>query len=297
MSKTIKLLSLPLLLLFVACSKNGYTDDTSARLARVGSHYLTLKEAKNNIPDFAFEQDSIKVLKKYREEWIQEKLLLQKASDFQLTKQQTIQQRLQKARQEVLTSAVKELVLSEFNANIEISDQEALQYYQNHKEQFVLQERYVRFRHLSTENIEFARAARQELLSGTPWPKVARLYSVKAEQRIDQSQKYWPQSVVLSELPAMKQYIATLDSADISPIRRQRGAYHFVQLTGARAAGEYAKPQWIMDRLKKWIMLEKQQQFFKSYLKNLYLEGMQHNEIELYNVLTANDQIKTDSLN
>ncbi len=297
MNKIINILSLPLLLLFSGCSQNGYEEDTSIRLARVGSHYLTLQEARSNIPDFALEQDSVKALKKYREEWIQEKLLLQKAVNLQLTEQETVQQRLQKARQEVLTSAVRELVFSEFKTNTEISDQEALQYYKNHKEQFVLQQRYVRFRHVSSKNIEFIRAARQELLSGTPWPKVARLYSEEAGQRIQQSQQFWPQSLVLNDLPIMKQYITTLDSSEVSSIRRRRGMYHFVQLTGARAAGEYAKPQWIMDRLKNWMMLEKQQQFFKSYLKNLYLEAMQHNEIELYNVLTRNIQTKTDSLN
>ncbi len=284
------------LIFFTACSQNQYEPDNSIHLARFGSHYLTLKEAREAVPRFMLRQDSIKALKKYREEWIQQKLLLRKAENIQLEDRQPVQQRLQKARAEVLKSALRQAVLAQYEANTKISDEEALRYYENHKEQFVLQERYVRYRHISTDNFKLARAARQELLSGTPWPEVARLYSDEAEMRIRQSQKYWPQSAVLNGLPPMKQYIAALDSSEISPVRSINGKYHFVQLTGARAAGQYAAPEWIMKRLKEWIILEKKRRFFNSYIENLYLEAMTDNEIELYNVLIPDTQTRLDSI-
>lgn len=286
-------LILPFLLLLSSCGQNGYESGNSVRLARAGSDYLTLREARGAIPDFVLQQDSIQAIIKYRKEWIRQQILLQKAKNMQLAEQPRVQQRLRKAHNEVFTTALREVVLSKYEANAKIDDQEALQYYKKHKEQFVLNERHVKFRHVSTENIEFARAARQELLSGTPWPKVARLYSDQAEQRIRQSQKFWPLSAVLNDNPILEQYIASLDSGGISPPRRINGVYHFVQLTGARGAGEFVKPERVLGELKKWIMLEKKRQFFKSYVKNLYLEAKQHNEIELYNVL--NNESKTDT--
>lgn len=284
-----KIYLLPVLLLMTACSEGGYQSSQSVLLARVGNHYLTLQEARAAVPDFMMQQDSLKALQSYRKEWIQQKLLLQKANELQLSGQEAIQRRLQNNREQILTNALRQVLLSQYDASTVISDEEALSYYKNNKEQFILKERYVQFRHVSTDSIKYARAARQELLSETPWPEVARLYSENAQQQIKQAQKYRPQSTVFSNYPVLKQYIAELDSGQISPVRHLKGAYHFVQLIGSREAGETAKPEWILKQLKEWIMLEKKQQFFNSYVKNLYLNAMEHNEIELYNVLKPNE--------
>ncbi len=289
-------ITLILMAFFSACTNESSETSESVQLARVESEYLTLHEAREQIPDFALKQDSIKMLQQFREQWIDQQLLLHKAYDLDLLQQQKIQKRLEDARNEVLTSALREVILTRFKQNNEISNEEALRYYNIYKDQFQLKERYIRFRHLSAEDITFARTARQQLQAGTPWSEIADSYSTSSEQRIRQSEKFWPESSVLSDLPVMKRYITTLDSGEISPIRRNRNMYHFVQLTGARAAGEYSKPEWIMDRLKEWIMLEKQHRFYNSFLKNLYLKALSDNEIEVSNVLIPNNNRKPDSV-
>lgn len=288
MSK-IKIYILPALLFLSACSQNKYGAGNSVRLARAGNAYLTLEEALETIPAYMMREDSIQAIQTFTKEWVEQKLLLQKAQKSHLADKENIQRKLQNARERVLKNALRQLLLSEFDAKTTVSDAEALRYYRNNREQFILQERYVQFRHVSTANYKYARAARSELLSGKQWPEVANLFSKDAEQRIKQSQKYWPQSMVLNDLPVLKQYIADLDSGQISPVRQLKGKYHFVQLTGSRAAGKAAKPAWIMDQLKEWIMLEKKRQFFKSYVKNLYLKAKKDNDIEFYDVLNLNE--------
>lgn len=279
---------LTIVLLMGACSKMEYNSNNSKQLARVGNYYLTFQEARNAIPDFVMQQDSMAAIQAYAKSWVQKKIILKEAHKIQLAGNESVQKKLQNAREQVLVHALRNIIIARYADKTSVSDEEAMRYFQNNRQQFVLQERYVKFRHVTTDSVKYARAARQEILAGTTWPEVANLYSENADQRIKQSKKYWPVSVVLNEFPVLEQYLAELDSGQTSPVRRLQGKYHFIQLIGAREVGEMAKPEWLIDQLKDWIMLDKKQQFFNSYLKNLYLNAIANNEAELYNVKKQN---------
>jgi len=274
-------------LLLSGCDGGSTEDDKSVRLARVGSSYLTLEEARTNIPAFLLTQDSIRSLQNYREKWVREQLLLLEARNLQLSQQKQVQQRLDNARKEILTNALRDAVIAEFTKNVTISNQEMLNYYNKYKEQLVLPERYVQFRHLETSSLSSARIARQELQANVSWPEIARKYSQNSEQKILEARKFWPQSAVLNNEPQMKRYIITLDSGAISPIQRENSLYHFVQLTNSKAKGDYSELQWFTEVIKEWLLNEKQRKHYNAYVKNLYLNAKEDNEIDLFNVLST----------
>lgn len=278
-------------LIFCQCTDIRTNGTKNVQLARVGSNYLTLDDAREEIPSFLLKRDSLQSLQNYRENWIREQLLLAEARSLQLEQQQTVRKRLVNAREEVLKSTLKELIIAQFSENVLITDREIQNYYEQHKAQLQLLERYVRFRHLETPELSIARAAREELRNGAPWPQVAHNYSLGPEAKINHAEKYWPVSSVLNELPSIKPYIATLDSGAISPIQRENGIYHFIQLTDARAEGDYSDPKWIKSELKDWLLIEKQRKHYNSYIKNLYLNAKEDNELDVFNVLP------TDTLN
>jgi hypothetical protein len=151
----------------------------------------------------------------------------------------------------------------------------------------VLPERYVQFRHLETSSLSSARIARQELQANVSWPEIARKYSQNSEQKILEARKFWPQSAVLNNEPQMKRYIATLDSGAISPIQRENSLYHFVQLIDSKAKGDYSELQWFTEVIKEWLLNEKQRKHYNAYVKNLYLNAKEDNEIDLFNVLST----------
>ncbi|MBN2731600.1 MAG: peptidyl-prolyl cis-trans isomerase [Balneolaceae bacterium] len=278
-------------LVLCQCTDIRTGDTKNVQLARVGSNYLTLDDAREEIPSFLLKQDSLQSLRNYRENWIREQLLLAEARSLKLEQQETVKKRLANAREEVLKSALKELIITQTSKNVLISDHEIQNYYEQHKEQLQLPERYVRFRHLETPELSIARTAREELRAGTPWPQVARNYSLAPKAKINNAEKYWPVSSALNELPSIQRYIATLDSGAISPIQRENGIYHFIQLIGARAEGDYSDPEWIKSELKDWLLIEKQRKHYNSYVKNLYLNAKEDNELDVFNVLS------TDTLN
>lgn len=270
-------------------------EPKQVRLARVGNEYLNLEEARAQIPGFMIEQDSITALKSYREDWIEKRLMLQEAERLQLRQKKAIRRKLQKAQLEVLTQALKDVVITDFEENLIVTDEEARNYYQAHKDQFVLNERFVQFRHLVAKDMESARAAKRELMQAVPWPEVARTYSINPETKITESEQFWPISMAAADINIMHRYLQIIGQSEISPIQRVNGNYHFVQLMESRAKGEHPDLDWLMEQIKDWLVLDKRRRHFSSYVKNLYLKAQSNNEIETFNVLPTNSNAKPSS--
>lgn len=286
----------------VSCNQSAKNSSEGA-LARVGTNYLTVEQATENIPDFVLAEDSVKALLQYREDWIREQLLLQEANRLQLAQKEEVQQKLQQAREEILRQSLKDYVIGTTQNEFEISDNEARSHYQANKEQFVLNEDYVKFRHLRTNTLSEARSARQDLLRGVPWPEVAKEYSIDSEVAINKSSQFWPLSMAAKEIDIMNSYLHRIGQNEISPIQRVNGVYHFVQLTEIRSEGEHPDLDWLIEEIKDWMITDNHQRNFSSYVKNLYLKAQSNNELETFNVLptqtnqnpTVDDTLESNS--
>lgn len=266
------------------------------QLARVGSKVLTVQDAIEQLPDFMLEQDSISSLRQFREDWIQRQVILEETRRLELSSNPDVRNRIQRLQEEVLIQALKDYVLNRFDKDLEITDEEARNYYQAHKDQLVLSERYVRFRHLVTPSLESARSAKRDLMRGIEWPEVARNYSLNPEARIRESEKFWPISMAAQNVTAMNQLLRRIGITEISPIHRVNGNYHFVQLMETRAEGDHPDLDWLMVQIKEWLRLEKRRRHFNSYVKNLYLNAQSNNEIETFNVLQAHSNTENHSI-
>src|SRR5699024_5880299 len=133
-----------------------------------------------------------------------------------------------------------------------------LHYYHQHQKKFILNERYVKFRHVAAHSFSEALQAHRELEDDSSWADVARRFSLNPEEKVQKSTKFWPVSSLFHHLPSMKRYISRLDSGQFSPIKRYEGVYHFVQVVDVREKGDTADPQWFNAQLKEWLMMDKQ---------------------------------------
>ncbi|PAU93790.1 hypothetical protein CK503_08940 [Aliifodinibius salipaludis] len=290
--------------IFISCQQTTHqnTDDT---LARVGNEYLTIDQAVNNIPEAVLSEDSVNALTKYRENWIRQQLLLQEATRLGLDQKPEVQQKIERAREEILRQALKDYVLASEEDDMQITDEEARTYYQANKEQFVLEEDFVKFRHMRTKTIKEARNARQDLLDGVPWSEVAHTYAINPSTVISESDQYWPISMAAQDIDIMHRYLTVIGQSEISPIQRVDGVYHFVQLIETRSEGDHPNLEWLIEQIKDWMILNNRQRNFSSYVKNLYLKAESNNEIETFNVLptkfnrnsTLQDTLENNSTN
>jgi len=298
------LIILGIILSLVSCQQTSQQNADNA-LARVGNEYLRVEQAIDDIPEAVLSEDSVEALTQYRDNWIRQQLLVQEAKRLGLEQKSKIQQKIDRAREEILRQALKDYVLTSSEKDVQISDEEARTYYQANKEQFVLEEDFVKFRHMRTKTIKEARNARQDLLDGVPWPEVARTYAINPSTVISESDQYWPVSMAAQDIDIMNRYLTVIGQSEISPIQRVNGIYHFVQLMDTRSEGDHPNLEWLIEQIKDWMTLNNRQRNFSSFVKNLYLKAESNNEVETFNVLptkpnrntTLDDTLENNSTN
>lgn len=292
--------SLPLLffllpaLLFSGCQRLQSAEEDPT-LASLGGEQLHLSQALADIPPALLARDTIAAIRQYQENWIERQILLQEAERAGLQRNREFQYRLDRMRAELLVQMMQDALLERNMEQLEVSDEEARNYYQANRERFRLEERYVRFRHLTAANQGDAASARQQILNGVPWEEVARRYSLFPDRQIEQSERFTPVSMAFPDLPPMRDMLDIIGITEISPIRSFGGYYHFVQLMEERPEGDHPELDWLIDQIRDWLYLEKSRRFLNSYRRNLYLQAEANNEIEILDVETLNPASYTET--
>ncbi|MEX2368432.1 MAG: peptidyl-prolyl cis-trans isomerase [Balneolaceae bacterium] len=260
-------------------------DEGNPVLARVGEDELTLQQALLEIPEIVLQRDTLEAVEAYQNSWIDRKVIEKEAVRIGLDRDPEFIRKMNRQRAQLLENALKDLIVSEQNENLEVTREEAQNYYQIHKDRFILDERYVRFRYVTTRTRVEADNARRDIMRGIPWPDVVRSYSINPELRIRESENFVPESQALADIPIMNHYLANrIGITEISPIRQIGDHYHFVQLMEVKAEGDHPDLNWLIEQIREWLRLEKTQRLVNSYVRNLYLQAEANNEIERINV-------------
>lgn len=271
------------LILFVLVGCNMGNGNSPQILAEVGKVTLSKTEAKENIPKHIFEEDSTVAYSNYAQDWVQRQIILQEAQRLNFASRQDVQEKLQRLEEEFILQEVQNYIISEFESDLEVSDFEARNYYQQNREKFVLDEQYIRYRHLIAESNADAENAKQELMQGIAWEEVARKYSKFADLKIRESERFWPISIAAGEHEILNRYLSIIGPSEISPTYVSGNEFHFVQLLEEKPEGDHPELDWLIEQIKEWLTLEKRKRAFNTYVKNLYLQAQANNEIKIYN--------------
>ncbi len=271
------------LFLFGGCTRKAEFSEPA--LAKVGSSVLYKSEARANIPQNIFLEDSLQAYEFYREDWIEQQILLQEAYRLRVHRQDNVIDRLEQIRNDYIAKATQEYIIAELSNELIVTDQEARNYYQENKDSFVLEERYIRFRHVRARNMQDAEDAREDLLRGIEWAVVAENFTINPDLAVRESERFWPESAAVSDVQILNRYLQVIGLSEISVIERIGNEYHFVQLLEERATGDHPDLEWLIDQIKDWLILEKKRIAFNTYVKNLYLQAQANNEIETFDVL------------
>lgn len=287
-------------ILFSACHPKP--EKTSVILAEVGAKSLTKKEAKAEIPTHILEADSNAAYINYRDNWIRRQLILQEADRLNFNRREDVQKKLKHIKEEFTLQAVQDYIINEFDNDISVSEQEARNYYQQNKDKFTLDERYVRYRHLIAKSHQAATNAKRDLMRGIPWEEVAQKYSKYPDLKIRESERYWPISMAGGDISMLNRYLKIIGPSEISPIYHTGNEYHFVQLLDERPKGDHPDLDWLIGQIEDWLTLEKRKRAFNTYVKNLYLQGQANNEIKIYTLTNetntaVNDTVSLNKLN
>lgn len=289
---THKLLFISSVLLLTSCTMGTPADDSPV-LAVVGGETLTLKQALQEIPEIVILPDTLSAISDFQQTWIESRVLLREANRLGIQNTPEVRNRVERIRAQIMQETLKELILSQNKDELFVSRDEAQNYYQENKERFTLEERFVRFRHISTRTRVDADNARRDIMRGIPWTDVAQRYSVNPELQIRQSNQFWPISMAVADIPVMNRYLNVIGITEISPIQAHGNLFHFVQLREDRPIGDHPDLDWLIDQITVWLRLEKSRRLINSYVRNLYLQAEANNEIEKTNVSALRNVIIT----
>ena len=249
-------------------------------IARVGNASLTMEMVRKEIPEAVFRQDSLDAIIRYRKNWISEQLLVQEAERNGLQKNSTYLSKLRRLKNGLLAQTLRDVVMARADT-VDITEKEAENYYEAHEQQFVLNERYVRFRHISTSSIDSCQAAKSAIMHGVPWPEVVQKYALDKDKTLNDSKRFWPISMALRNDPPMNHFLRIIGNTEISPIRFVNGRYQFVQLMEQKPKGAHADLSWVLDQIKGWLKLQKQRKVLSTFERNLYLKAEANHEISI----------------
>jgi len=259
-------------------------DSEDPVLARVGSETLTLSMAIDNIPRSVIFQDTLSAINQYQENWVERKIIENEARRIGLQNNRDFQQRMERLESQLLKSALTDAILNQHIDEIEVSYEDAQNYYQANRDRFILDEKYVRFRHMTTRTRVESDNAKRDLMRGDSWQDVANRYSINPEAQVLESERFIPISMAASGVPAMNRFLNVIGITEISPTQQHGGYFHFVQLMEERPEGDHPDLDWLMDQITDWLFMERSQRVINSYKRNLYLQAEANNEIEKTNV-------------
>lgn len=284
--RLLKVLTGPALVLLVLIGCNhGKPPANEKVIARVGNTFLTLEQAVRDIPPFVLEADSSAAIQQYRDEWILTTVVYQEALRNNLHRNSEVRERLEKSERQVLREAMRDAAAR--SAPMQVSDLEVRDYYNQHRDHFVLQERYLRVRHVVTETLDQSRDAKNDLLRGIGWEAVVERYAVNKEETLRRADEFFPVSALFTDNPPMRDYIRVTGITEISPIRGFNGQYHFIQIMEDRPAGEHPELDWVFDQIRSWLEIEKRRRTIRIFEQNLILQAEANNEIEVFDVVTV----------
>ena len=121
-------------------------------------------------------------------------------------------------------------------------------------------------------------------MKGISWNIVLDNFSINPDVALRESERFWPESLALSNYEILNRYLQLIGKSEISIIEKIGDEYHFVQLLEERAAGDHPDLEWLIDQITNWLILEKKRIAFNTYLKNLYLQAQANNEIKTFDV-------------
>lgn len=293
--KRIFVLLLPLLG-FIGC-ESTFQQNESPVLASVGNQSLTVNQAFDEIPSSVLEQDTLQAINTFVDQWIESKIAVDHALREGLANQPDVREKLDRVRNQILENALKEYVLSMNLEEIEVTREEAQNYYQENKDQFLLEERYVRFRYITTRTRTEADNANRDLMRGVEWAEILNNYSVDPERQLRESDQFWPISMAVEHVPMINRYLNLIGLSERSPIHFYRGQYHLVQLMEERPEGDNPELEWLIPQIEEWLKLEKARRITNNYLRNLYLEADANNEIKKANVSEIESLLSSTAVN
>ncbi|MDO4594111.1 MAG: peptidylprolyl isomerase [Tissierellia bacterium] len=230
-------------------------------LAEVNGYKVTQSEVEKYIRLIGQMQlNNEQGYKQVAKELVNRRLLLEEAKKEELDQAPAFKQMLKKQEDELLTSYKMQKLFE----GIEVSDQEAKEYYQQHKELFKAKATF-HAKHILVKEEDKAKEIKQKIDDGSSFEDLAKEYSLDGAAKNGGDLGEFPEGTMVNEF---EEALKKMNEGEISnPVKTQFG-YHLIKLVSKKDASIYEYDE-IKDSLKNQLIAMKRQEIYLNKTKEL----------------------------
>jgi peptidyl-prolyl cis-trans isomerase C len=252
-------------ILFIGCGKS---EQSRTPVARIDSETLTLEEIAARFDSTRAVSDA--QIHAYVQRWITDELLYREALRRGLDQRPHIAAQLEDIRRQLVINALLEEEVYSGKPE-EISERDVRQYYDDHRNEFILTNDVVLVSFVLFGDRETANAFRLSILRGTPWSQALQVLRRDPAQRgtilaVIDSAYFTQQTLVPVELWRAAMGIGIQNPS--FPIRTDEGFYVLMVWKLARQ-GQIAELPYVESDIRSRLTIERRRKRYDALLENL----------------------------
>lgn len=274
-----------LIILFSVCiACHSDKEEQKTLIGKVDDSYLYLEDVNGIIPKATSHNDSIALLKRYVENWVREKLIIQKAEDNLTDEQKNVDKQLQDYRNSLITYAYeKELIRQHLDTLVTHSEIE--KYYNEHTDDFKLKDNIIKVIYVKT-SLDAPKIDLLRKLYKSDTPKDREQLTIYCHQFSenfylnDESWLFFDD--LLKEVPIETynkelflkntRFIEVEDSASI----------YFLNIKGFRIRESLSPLGFEIENIKNIILNKRKLELISKMKENIYKQALNTNKAEIY---------------
>lgn len=279
---TILFLTIPLLVL--RCEKADERRRSKDALACVNQVCLTEKDIEYQLGE-AYPAPNREQKKEFIRRWIKQEIFYQEAKRLKLDQEERVKS--------LIKQVVKDMVVNEFleqklKDKINVTEEEAREYFQENQQMYIWEEDYVRIRHIFTEGMAQATLADLLLKEGNKFEDVVQ----RTSQDIETKEKGGDLGFVrIRDLsPEVAEYAHRLTIGETSPPIATPYGYEIIRVIDRRYKGTPQGFEWVKDEIVNALSFQKEQREIENILESL-LDGVDIQTFDWASDITS-DQIR-----
>lgn len=266
-------------LLWLCASCSNHQNDVA--LAKVGDHYLYSSDVQG-VSDGASPEDSVSIVKKYIESWVEQQLIAQKADDELPSSAKDFEDKIELYRRSLLIQAYESWFLKN-NLDTVVSDTEVKSYYQSHMAEFelksnILRLNFVKF-HIGSPSVE---KVKRLLFSSAKTKQLAQICSKEAENYFLDDKTWLLFEDVLKEIP-LRGYQQDIFLKNNRSIEFKDSSYHYlVSIKEVKIKDEVSPLLFERENIQAVILNTRKDKIILKLRADIKKKAMENSDYEIY---------------
>jgi len=251
-----------MLIIILACAKK---EETKV-VAKIGDKVITLEEFEKEVeslPDFykPLLLDP-KAKREFLKKLIDREILLLEARKAGVYEREDVRRKIEECEKGVILDAFLSQILREKD---EVTEEEAKRYYDEHKEEFFMNES-IRVRHIVVRTLEEAKEIKKRLEQGEDFVELAKRYSISPSGKWGGDLGYIQRGQVGKEFE--KAAFSLKRPGEISDIVKTTFGYHIIRLEDRKPPRQLSFEE-VRDKIIQKLKEQKKQKALEDYLKKV----------------------------